>query len=465
MPNQPLPNFAINVGPGGTFKNSGNFQTFPQDVDEIFEKLSAPNQQSILFYFHGGLVNETNGMRTAERLSELFEQDNITVVSVVWETGIFEIIKNRLSDISQTELFKKLFEIAKKELEKRLGIHDDQGSRGDADTLELEANGELPNYLEADIEASIEEEIEIDEDELQHLLEEEAPETPEFDQKYLSPEEKSKDARGFSFVLLKPLLAVIYRVIKRYIKKRDHGFFPSIVEELLREFYLADFGQWVWGNIKSKANEMWSSNHGLAEEKFFAGRYLLEKLSDFQTVHPNKKIHLIGHSAGSIAICEMVKTAHQANLTLTFRNMAFLAPACTFDLFKESIIERENIFQNFYLFNMLDEVEQKDPLVPVLYKRSLLYLVSGAFERNQAGKEEVDKPLMGMHRFFSGESPFNDDLSRHILDFMDRDDVHAIYSVTPDNAEAGRRSSAAKHGDFDDDEETLESLKTIIQNS
>ena len=465
MPENPLSNIAINIGPGGTFRPSGNFQTLPEDVDQLFDNLASQNQQSILFYFHGGLVNENYGLQTAELWAEKFQEADIKVVSVVWETGILRIIKNRLASISETELFKKLFDIAKRELERRLEVQGDDGSRGNADTIELDANGELPNHLEADIEASLEEEIEIREDELLPLLEEEAPETPEFNKKYLSPEEKSKDARGFSWVLLKPLALVVYRTIKRYVKKRDHGLYPTIVEELAREFYLADFGQWVWGKIKLKAKEMWSSNDGLAGENMFAGRYLLEKLFAFQSAHPNKKIHIVGHSAGAITICEMVKVASEIQKPINFQNMFFLAPACSFDLFKESIIARAHIFQHFYLFNMLDEVEKDDVLVPFIYTRSLLYLVSGALERDDAGKEVVDRPLFGMQRFFTGASPFNDDVSQKILEFLERDNVHAVYSVTSDDAEAGRRSHADKHGAFDDDIKTLESLKTIIQTS
>ena len=53
--------------------------------------------------------------------------------------------------------------------------------------------------------------------------------------------------------LVKAAVAITVRVIRRHIQKRDHGFYPSIIEEILREFYIADFGSWLWGQMKQKA--------------------------------------------------------------------------------------------------------------------------------------------------------------------------------------------------------------------
>jgi hypothetical protein len=62
------------------------------------------------------------------------------------------------------------------------------------------------------------------------------------------------------------------------------------------------------------------------------------------------------------------------------RNELFLAPACRLDLFAGSVARKPDRFAHFRMFTMRDENEKRDRLVPFLYPRSLLYLVSGALE-------------------------------------------------------------------------------------
>lgn len=58
----------VNVGPGGTFRASGAVRTTPEDVDAIFEHLRAADTRKLVLYFHGGLVPESAGMATAEKM-------------------------------------------------------------------------------------------------------------------------------------------------------------------------------------------------------------------------------------------------------------------------------------------------------------------------------------------------------------------------------------------------------------
>lgn len=63
------------------------------------------------------------------------------------------------------------------------------------------------------------------------------------------------------------LAAIAYRVIRRHVRGRDHGFYPTVVEELLRELYLANLGAWVWDQMKEKAAAMWLPNDGLSGDE------------------------------------------------------------------------------------------------------------------------------------------------------------------------------------------------------
>ncbi|MBK7389243.1 MAG: hypothetical protein IPI23_09310 [Bacteroidetes bacterium] len=50
--------FIINVGPNGTFRPSGSYQTLPEHIDAIFQRYETDKVKKISIYFHGGLVNE-----------------------------------------------------------------------------------------------------------------------------------------------------------------------------------------------------------------------------------------------------------------------------------------------------------------------------------------------------------------------------------------------------------------------
>ncbi|MBK7389242.1 MAG: hypothetical protein IPI23_09305 [Bacteroidetes bacterium] len=107
---------------------------------------------------------------------------------------------------------------------------------------------------------------------------------------------------------IKHVAIIAFRVIKRFINKRDHDFYPTTIEEILRELYVAELGAWVWNNMKVKSNDMWKDNQKLSGLNRFAGRYLLDKLIDYVKKYNDVEVNLIGHSAGSIAICNLLNT-------------------------------------------------------------------------------------------------------------------------------------------------------------
>src|SRR5688572_5433604 len=99
--------YYLNVGPGGTFKPSGKpqFDSIPQDVDNIISHLKPGNQKKIVLYFHGGLVNLDSGMDSAVRMTSLIETTTqFHPISVVWETGLIETLNSNLSEIYRTRL-------------------------------------------------------------------------------------------------------------------------------------------------------------------------------------------------------------------------------------------------------------------------------------------------------------------------------------------------------------------------
>jgi pimeloyl-ACP methyl ester carboxylesterase len=264
-------------------------------------------------------------------------------------------------------------------------------------------------------------------------------------------------ARG-PVVLLRTAVTIAVRIavatLRRFVAGRDHGLHATIIEEILRAAWLADLGTWGWDAMKRTAQQMWEPP--LAARPA-AGSLLLERLVARGNLPP---IDVVGHSAGSIAICHMVAALMQRYPTVSLRNVTLLAPACRHDLFAATLVPAlaANRIRSLRMFTMSDEHERRDALVnqaPFLYPRSLLYLVSGIFE------DVADAPLLGMQRFLSGADPFigaGYDRVRAALPV-----AGLGWSPTAAAAPLGMRCAAVDHGTFDEDSSLRESLMEIVR--
>jgi hypothetical protein len=473
--------YFINLGPHGTFRPSGLVQTLPQDVDAIFAHLETNRAQKIVVHFHGGLVGESTGMAIAEKMQPLYLGAGSHPITFVWETGFLETVSRSLSLIYKTDLFQEILKYVLKYAAKKLGggiagkgpgqeMSDDEirlelakedrfdrfddGARGGASAIALEA---LP-LVESEIEAEIEEDLEANRPGIEQILKEEVPAADLLNRK-IAADISTAEGKGIVSLatLAKFLARVTIRVIARFVRKRDHGLYPTVMEEILREFYIADVGSWVWGGMKDTAEKMWRPNTGLSGEEMRAGTYFLDLLAAYQTKHPECKIDIVGHSAGAIVICQLLAVAAQRHPNLRWRNVLLLAPACTAELFHNEIVANPKRFGCLRVFTMSDTYECRDHLVKLIYTRSLLYFISGVLE------DQADKPLAGLERHISGKKPYDDAFLLSLNKFLYADGTNrGVFSITAGGALAGLQTSAEKHGDFDDNELTRQSLKHII---
>ena len=118
-----------------------------------------------------------------------------------------------------------------------------------------------------------------------------------------------------------------------------------------------------------------------------------------------------------------------------------MAPAATNKLFNKYYkpLLEENKIKNLAIYNLTDKLEKDDNVVGV-YRKSLLYLVSRAFE------EEENTTILGMKKY------------NHQID-VDNLPVEFIYSK---GGKSGR-SISKSHGGFDNDPYTLnDMLKRIL---
>ena len=178
----------------------------------------------------------------------------------------------------------------------------------------------------------------------------------------------------------------------------------------------AGFSDWLFeaGPGKYYGNRAWRNMKGDAEAAFSGRREydggfqgLEPLLQGLDTADLRPKIHLVGHSAGSIVLGRLISALGRFKLkNLTIDSVHLMAPACTTDFFNEhygKLLKGTSTLRlsgNIHLYMMSDDLEKRDtveagiPLTP-RYSHSLLYLVSRAYE------EQPHTPIAGMEIYGS----------------------------------------------------------------
>lgn len=417
----------INISRFGTFQETGEHHTLPSQVDAILAHVRATNKKRLLIYFHGGLVSESQGYTGSESFFEKYSgDDNTHIVSIGWETGLKESLPETFKRILRDSLlgkiiekvgyyFKKKLNIPEKLFEERL-VQDPLyhyamlfGNIDPAESFDELIWKQYPGFMEDTIdESSIEEEM-------KEMMENEELSTEELVRLGVEPTDSGflPNPRVLWFAA-----KIAYRCFDRYRRKRDHGLWPTIVEESVREIKLDWLGSGIWTTMKEQAYSMWLSNDGISGMNRFVGTYLMEKI-----IHhfPDNdlEVNVVGHSAGSIVLCEWIKAINKRYKPSGFKlnSVVFLAPAVSCKLFHESVLAYPETWNRFRMFTMSDDYEIDDELVPLLYPRSLLYLISGILEGE--GAKNADAYILGLHRHIRLRAPYQDTILKEINAFLD----------------------------------------------
>lgn len=165
------------------------------------------------------------------------------------------------------------------------------------------------------------------------------------------------------------------------------------------------------------------------------------------------QVHVVGHSAGSIFLAPAVRQlTAEGGLALPVHTCTLWAPAITMDLFKQAYLPavRDGSIGRFALFALSDKAEQDDHVARI-YNKSLLYLVSRAFEAAPFGE---GTPLLGMEKWIA-----KDDAVRRLFT-----EGRADLVFSPNDAPTGsiHASRSAEHGAFDDDTATVQATLARI---
>jgi len=202
------------------------------------------------------------------------------------------------------------------------------------------------------------------------------------------------------------------------------------------EKILAAPGTMIWGEMKQNAEAISST----AESGGIKLYQACQRSPFFKD--PNKiRLHLIGHSAGSILHSHMIDRLVKQGWY--FDSVNFMAPAVRIDTFKEKVVPaiRSKKVRRYNQFHLSDNMEQKDPTCkPILgYSRSLLYLVSQSFEKGQV------TPILGMEKYFNVSIA-----------------SQQLPNVRTWTAPC-KESTSTTHGGFDDDATTMTNVIALIK--
>jgi hypothetical protein len=164
------------------------------------------------------------------------------------------------------------------------------------------------------------------------------------------------------------------------------------LEILDRTFELtsAKMGTLLWDEMKENAR--------LASEQNRAIDILANEAKKAYEIIPaasrnDWELHIVAHSAGSIFTAFAIKQLLKIGVPI--KSIQFMAPAISIELFKQKLLEpiQKSECPLPTIYALSDTGELDDNVGP--YGKSLLYLVSNAFERKR------ETPLLGMEKFIN----------------------------------------------------------------
>lgn len=213
-------------------------------------------------------------------------------------------------------------------------------------------------------------------------------------------------------------------------------------------------GKMQWSEMKENATLATANKNGGA-------RIALQHIAQLAKQYKDLEIHIVGHSAGSIfhaPIIQMLTTKGtiasgpmkgNEGMGLSIASCTLWAPACTTSLFKQVYVPaiQSELIKRFALFTLTNTAERDDHCAHI-YHKSLLYLVSNAFEEEARGPFSRDgEPILGMEKFVEKDAKIKALFKGN----------NAEWVLSPNDAPEGSiyRSTSREHGGFDDDKATV----------
>lgn len=243
------------------------------------------------------------------------------------------------------------------------------------------------------------------------------------------------------------------------LRRRSEGIFDSALDfmldrldDALEPIARLLTGKASWDEMKENARLSSASAQGGAA---IVTREIIKAIKDKKI----DEVHVAAHSAGSIFMAPIIKRLVDEDIPIS--SCTLWAPACTMKVFEEHFMPglEDNKIDRMALFTLTDQAEQDDHCAHI-YHKSLLYLVSNAFEAYPRIPLFRDgEPLLGMAKFIEDEIEKEDSQIGQLIESRRIDWVKSPNSYSEGHSKASR---ALRHGDFDDDAHTLQATLARI---
>ncbi len=232
-------------------------------------------------------------------------------------------------------------------------------------------------------------------------------------------------------------------VIRAYRSKHMEGFLGDLKEQLIdaSDKLIEDIVRKpvtpIWEEMKRDARLPFVVDGDQERDGSAVIRTFVEALQG-TGIH----IHLVGHSTGAVLLGHLLGALDALGKSDLIQSCSLMAPACNLEFFNEHYVDRLakpkknsslTMLPVLDIYNMTEKLE-KDDNVAVVYRKSLLYLVSRSLERR------IDKPILGMQKYSGGIPPIAG-LSLHYSD-----------------GRKGKITRSTSHGGFDNDLWTMNSI-------
>lgn len=258
----------------------------------------------------------------------------------------------------------------------------------------------------------------------------------------------------------------------------------SILEDTIRKRKSEGFLNEAWNFVIEKTDKFLEAMSSVPGEKIWnemkengllastdklngGNRKIIPYLQEIIKNDSSAEIHIAGHSAGSIYLAPFIQLYSTKGIINSkplrdetgfgnkLKTVTLWAPAVTTELFKSTYLPliNSNQIEQFNLFILDDKTELDDNCASV-YRKSLLYLVSNSFEKHKAHPSDKNsgEPLLGMQKWI-----LNDNELKKLFD-----NKKCRLILSPDSDITKPLSNAKHHGDFDDDNECLETTLSSI---
>ncbi|HUG38375.1 MAG TPA: C1 family peptidase, partial [Candidatus Limnocylindrales bacterium] len=338
--------YVVDIGNNGELSGSGSYWTTETDLDRLFneiipERTTTWTRRRVMLYLHGGLNDEQAVAQRIVAFRDVFLENEIYPVHIMWESGVSESLSGLIQDLFTD-------------------VDDRAGAVGD--------------WL-----------------------------------------------RGLRDGL---------------IEAKDRSL----------ELTAALPGGALWGEMKENAR-LASTHPDRKGGMQLVVQHARKALGGLEEAERKKwELHIVGHSAGSIFVAHALR--HLMALGVTLKSLQFMAPAITMKEFKDLVLPHVKAgacpVPTVYILS--DSGELDDEVGP--YGKSLLYLVSNAFEERRA------TPILGMEKFIVGA-----EADPETAKLYGRQSAgHPTLVVAGKGKDPAGQSQSDSHGGFDNDPVTMNSI-------